>query len=247
MNEIVFAACAIAVAASVQGLSGFGFGMVAMGLLPLILPVTEAVPIVALLGVCVSSAVLVASRRSIRWRVVLPVGIGSLIGVPLGVWFLVDTDPGVVKAALGAVLVVFALHGLFAREPAFATATAGGAERWRDGVGVAAAVLGGALGGAFNVGGPPLIVYVAWRRLAPDVLKATLQCCFVPASCLQLALFVHHGVVTRETLVTAAAGLPAIGIGLAVGLVAGRRVSPVVFRRIVLSLLLVLGAFFLFG
>ncbi len=242
MNDLVFAACAIAVAAMVQGLSGFGFGMVLMGLLPLVLPVTEAVPIVSLLGLVVSTSVLVACRRSLEIRTVVPLLVGSLIGVPLGVWFLTGAEPDLLRGTLGVILVVFALHGLVGGVPP-AVAESRGA--WRDLVGAAAGVAGGALGGAFNTGGPPLIVYVTWRRLAPATMKATLQCCFALASCMQIALFVRHGIVTRATVVTASAGLPAIGAGLAAGFVLSRRISRVAFRRVVLLLLFALGAWFL--
>jgi len=244
LNEVAFAACAVTAAAMVQGLSGFGFGMMAMGLLPLVFPVTEAVPVVALLGVLVSGTVLVAHRRSVRLGTVLPLVAGSLLGVPLGVWFLTGADPGVLRTTLGLVLVVFSLHGLLGRVPATPPET-GGAARWHGALGAAAGVVGGALGGAFNVGGPPLIVYVTWRRMEPAVMKATLQCCFVLASCVQLAMFVRAGIVTHETVVTAAAGVPAIGAGLFLGLLASRRISRTAFRRVVLVLLLGLGAWFL--
>jgi uncharacterized membrane protein YfcA len=243
VNEIVFAACAIAFAAMVQSLSGFGFGMTLMGLLPLVLPVTEAVPIVALLGFLVAGSVLFAHRRSLRRGAVLPPLVGALIGVPLGVAFLTGSEPALLRVTLGVVLIVFAVHGLLGRAPVPAAETdhAG----WRDAVGGAAGIAGGALGGAFNVGGPPLIVYVTWRGLRPDVMKATLQCCFLVGSCVQLPLFVHHGIVTRDAVVSAGAGVPAMGLGLAAGFLLSRRISRVAFRRLVLLLLLALGIWFL--
>lgn len=243
MNEVLFAACAITVAATVQSLSGFGFGMVSMGLLPLVLPIREAVPIVALLGFCVSASVLFACRRSLTLRAVLPPLIGSLVGVPIGVAFLTGAEPALLRVALGVVLVTFALHGLFGRRP---PGVGEGTERgWHDAVGGAAGLAGGALGGAFNVGGPPLILYVTWRRLAPDVLKSTLQCCFLVGGCVQLPLFVHHGVVTRDSVLAAGAGVPAMGLGLAAGFALSRRISRTAFRRMVLALLLALGVWFL--
>ena len=243
MTEVVVPAAVLVVAAFVQGVAGFGFGMVAMGLLPLVLPLTVAVPAVAVLGGLSNAAVLAENRGGLRRDAVLPLLAGAFVGVPLGVLFLHEADPRLVERALGIALVLYALHGLLAR-----TAGSGAppvASRWRDGVGAVAGSLGGVLGGAFNTGGPPVVLYVAWRRYPPAVVKAALQCFFLVSTAYQLALFAASGTLSETALRTAAVGLPSLGVGLFAGIALGRRLDAAAFRRVVLVVLLVLGIRFL--
>ena len=62
MSDVLLASGIFALAGLVQSLAGFGFGMVSMAILPIILPVRSAVPVVALLG---------GSRRRLDFRACL--------------------------------------------------------------------------------------------------------------------------------------------------------------------------------
>jgi len=239
VNELLLASGIFALAGLVQSLAGFGFGMVAMAILPVILPVRSAVHVVAVLGLFACATILFASRRSLDRRRVMPLLIGAFLGVPAGVWFLGAAEPSALKLILGAILIVYSVNGLLR----------GGAPSqpetehapWRDAVGAGAATLGGFLGGAFNVGGPPVVMYVAWRRFEPDATRATLQCFFLVATCLQLTLFGLNGDLTRDVVVMAGFGLPALAVGLGVGMRLAPRIGRQAFGRLVLALLLVLG------
>jgi len=246
MNEFLIVGSIFVLAGVVQSLAGFGFGMVSMALLPIVLPVRAAVPVVALLGLIACVWVLIAARRSLDRRRVMPLLIGAFLGVPVGVWFLDSADPTVLNLSLGVVLIAYSLNGLLRGGGAVALSETADAP-WRDAVGAGAATLAGILGGAFNVGGPPVVMYAAWRRFEPDATRATLQCFFLVSTCFQLALFGMTGIVTQESLVTAGVGIPALAIGLAFGSRLAPRIGKEAFGRLVLCLLLVLGVRLLFA
>ena len=102
---------AFLVAGLVQGIAGFGAGMVAMALLPVKLSMMEAVPTVSLLWLFVTLAVLSSAGGALaspRVRATLPpLCIGAVLGVPLGVNLLTSVDPRVLRIALGASMLVF--------------------------------------------------------------------------------------------------------------------------------------------
>lgn len=235
----------ILLAGATQGVAGFGFGMLAMGLSPLVLPFQESVPVVAVLAMGSRIIVLLGWRRHVEWYRLRPLLIGAVLGVPLGIYALVHLERRWVLASLGLVIVSFALRGLraeFGARRAVETETLDRGDdpqgrKW----GYLAGVLGGALGGGFNVGGPPAVIYVSSRRWAQGGVKATLQTYFITISTVQIALLLYEGLLTPELLLVDALLVPALVLGTVAGHRVARRVPNEVFRRVLLFVLLALG------
>lgn len=231
-----------------QGAVGFGFGMVVMAVLPQLMDVREAVPMVAILCLVVNVVVLWRWRGSLEWRKVLPLLVGGLVGAPVGVLFLTSVDPRFVKGTLGVVLVLYAVGSLLAsnRSTSNRNVRDGGTPprraRVREAWGYLAGLVGGTLGGAFNTGGPPAILYATAGRWAPGAFKANLQGFFLLVTVLQVVLFASAGLITPRLLEMDLVALPALVVGVGIGIRVSRSVDPALFRRIILVLLLVLGS-----
>ena len=73
----------LAAAGFVQGLTGFGFGMVSIALLPLVLGVREAAAISTVYTLLVTVITFLRNRGDYNWRLGLPFFISSCIGVPM--------------------------------------------------------------------------------------------------------------------------------------------------------------------
>lgn len=225
-----------------QGATGIGFGLVSMAILPAVLPLRLAVPVVAGLAVLACAIVLARWWRHLDAREAAPLVLGELIGSPLGVQGLVTLDPRWVKTALGALLLGYGLRALGRR--ARATDRAPGPHLGR-GWGVPAGAVGGVLGAAFNTGGPPLIVYATARDWSPGTFRANLQLLFLLNTGIQLGLLRANGLFTMQVVRLQAAALPALAGGLLLGTWLGRRLDPVRFRRVVFALLVAFGAVYL--
>lgn len=218
--------------AMLQGMVGFGMALVAMPLLVTVLGIQVASPsfaLVSLLGNLVNSW---------RWygdvnrRDVMVLLIPALIGVPLGVLFLSRADPVFVTRTLGVLLIVYALYSLLGR-----ALPIGNNPLWAYGAGF----LAGAITGAFNAGGPPVVAYGSTRGWSPDRFKGTMAVFFFTMG---IAVVVSHAVtghLTLETWQIAAVMVPGLLVGQQIGVYLGRRVSPVRFNQLVLVLLVVLG------
>jgi uncharacterized protein len=95
-----------AVAGFVQGLTGFGFSMVAMsiwvwGLSP------QLAAVLAVFGSLTGQIVgWFSLRRALDLRTLLPFLLGGLAGIPIGAWLLPLLDADLFKLALGVLLVV---------------------------------------------------------------------------------------------------------------------------------------------
>ena len=219
-------------AAFTQSLSGFGLALVSMALLPALIGIRLATPLVALVAIVIEVVLIIRYRQSLDVRAIWKVVLAAVIGTPLGVLFLTGVDERIALAVLGLVIAGYALYALLGLKlPQLEH------NFWA----YAAGLIGGMLGGAYNTSGPPVIVYADCRRWSPDVFKSNLQGYFIVSS---LAVLVSHalsGNLTPPVWNTFWWTLPFIGIGLLAGLSLDRWLNPIIFRRVVLVLLVVMG------
>ncbi len=214
------------VANFVQGFTGFGTGIVAMAGLSLIGGVMQATVLVNLGAVITVGAIFGRLWRHTSWRHLWPVVIGTIVCVPVGLMLLKvfgPTHPELVRRVLGVVIIGFSVWSLRGKTPE--------PREMRWPVGLAAGMMGGVLGGAFTMSGPPLVAYVYSLPLSRDALKASLNACFVLNCLYRLVLIISAGDVTRPVVIEFGCCVPAIGLGVIVGMVLARRVATDRFRR----------------
>jgi len=229
MNILVFVIVFLAVLT--QSITGFGLALVSMGLLSQALGVKTAAPLIALVAIPLEFALLVRHRQALNWRAVWRLSVAALLGIPLGILALSHINERVVLTVLGLVTVgyaVYALRGL--RLPELAPG-------WAFGFGF----LAGLLGGAYNTAGPPAVLYGNSQRWEPAEFKGNLQGFFLLNDVTVIAGHAWSQHLTPVVWAAWRTALPAITLGLLVGLVVERYVNPAVFRRIVLWLLIVTG------
>lgn len=231
--EAWFVPGVIFLAVLTQSLVGFGSAMVAMALLagPLGLPVAS--PLVALAAVILELVVLLRYRQALNLGAVWRLMAGTLAAVPVGVLLVRAVPEAVLLMVLGGLLIAYAAYGLLGRQPP---------ELRHPVWGFLAGALAGLLGGAYNVGGPPAIVYGDCRRWPPAEFKSNLQSLFLVNDVLVLALHALAGNLTPAVWAQFGPALPAIGLALAAGFALERRLPPARFRPLVLTLLAGLGA-----
>lgn len=219
-------------AALTQRLTGFGSGLIPMSILPAFVGIQTATPLVALITATVDLLMLSRYRAGIRPRAVYPLLVGMMFGIPLGILALRRVDERIVLGVLGAVIALYALYAL----TGFRVPRPNG-RSWAWGVGF----LAGALGGAYNTSGPPLIVYGQAQEWPPDEFKANLQTLFIFNDVLVIVghLLAHNmtRTVTRAYLIA----LPALVVGFLIGGRLDRFLNPERFRILVLVLLFILG------
>lgn len=224
-------------AAFTQSLSGFGLALVSMALLPSMVGIHTATPLVALVAVVIEAVLLLRYRQALDvhaiWRVVL----AALIGTPLGVLFFSRVDENLALSILGIVISGYALYALLGLKLPQLEGSL-----WA----YSAGLVGGLLGGAYNTSGPPVIVYADCRRWPPDVFKSNLQGYFIISSLAIMATHIVNGNITPTVLETFWWTLPFISVGLLAGLSLDRWLNPTIFRRVVLVLLVLMGGRLIF-
>jgi len=218
--------------AFLQTITGFGFALMAMPLVTLALGMRTAAPLVALLGGTLYGVNLLRQRQALPRREVLSLGAAAAVGVPVGIWGLTALDQRLVEALLGLVLISFSLFSL--SRLVLPTVTD---RRW----GLLAGFLAGCLGGAYNTPGPPLIVYGSLRRWPRDEFRSVLQAVFLLSSGLVILGHALAGHFSPAILRSYLIGLPALLLGVLLGILVDQRLPEARFRQLVAVLILVLG------
>ncbi|MBZ0296997.1 MAG: sulfite exporter TauE/SafE family protein [Anaerolineae bacterium] len=228
----VLVAVIIFFAVFTQSVAGFGLPLIAMALLIQGLGVEVATPLVALVTFSAGVVLLYRYRAALKPRLLVQIIGASLVGIPLGVWLLQTADQQLVLTLLGIGVVIYALYALSnLKLPEIQHPI------WAYGIGFVA----GILSGAYNLGGPVVVVYGSCRRWVGAEFKSTMQGFFVVSSLIVIAAYAITGSYTPVVWENFLYCLPAIALGLGAGLSMDRFMNPVMFRRIVLVLLIALG------
>ncbi len=220
------------ISAFTQTLTGFGSALVSMSILPSLLGIQVASPLVALMAITLETILLIRLRSAINFKAVWRMSLASVIGIPLGLALARTINEDIVLTVLGIVLVGYSLYALIAprlpelKHPAWAFVFG---------------FVGGILSGAYNVAGPAAVIYGNCRRWQPDEFRSNLQAFFLVNDTFVL---LNHGLVGNLKPIVWSyylVALPAILLGIFFGLKLDRRINPDVFRKLVQVLLIVMG------
>jgi hypothetical protein len=236
--ELLLIAVIVFFAILTQAVSGFGLALVAMPLFVGFLDPVEAASLVALMATTTQIIMLLRYGRALKigglWRLML----GSLVGIPIGVIALSQLDSEIILFALGVILVAYALYSLVAPPLPLITNP-----NWGYAFGFAS----GLLGGAYNTGGPPFVIYGTSQRWETQVFKANLQVLLMVNSVSVVIAHVLAGHYTETVLRDYAIALPMIVLGALAGFWLDRYINETLYRKIILVLLLVIGVRLLLG
>ena len=219
-------------AAIVRGYSGFGFSLLAITALSLLYAPTIVIPSVFLLEIAASIHLLPGLWRDIHWRSLLPLVIGTAIGTPIGLMFLTTIPAAPMQIALGVFVVTvtcllwkgFALKSM----PGNIASTSAG-------------LAAGVANGAFGIGGPPVILFYFASPAGIIVGRATLVTYFLLTDAIGLIFLSRENLVTTDVLLRTLSFLPALIAGVWLGARSFENADPVVFRKWVLAILIVLA------
>jgi len=239
LSELALFVLATFGAATVAGLVGFAFGLIAGAIWLHFLPVHVMAILIAGFGLLIQGMAAWKLRHALNWPRLLPFLLGGTIGVPLGGQILRYASAGQLRTGVAAIMVAYSLYGL--ARPRLPTIRAGG--RAADGaVGLASGVLGGATGlsGILN------IIWCGLRGWPMDQQRAVFQPAMVATFAAIVLWFAGTGRIGGSTLTLLALGAPAVWLGSRLGLKLYGRLDEMWFRRLVLALLLLSGLTLLF-
>jgi len=221
----------VAFAAATQSITGFGFALIVVPGLALLLGPKVGVVAMSSIGVPLVIWNAIRWRRDILVREAVTISVAALAGMPIGLVVLTRANDRVLTIVIGVTILVLTLwlwRGL----------TLPGGRTTE----LAAGFSSGALATSVGTNGPPLVIAFQAVGLEPAAFRATLQACFVGQGSIALALFWWQGLFVRDVGVAFLAGAPAAVVGALIGDRLAPRVHAGPFRTAVLGLLALSGA-----
>ena len=173
-------------------------------------------------------------RHALRWRRILPFVAGGAGGVPLGAYLLAYINPAHLRVGVGVLLILYGAYNL-ARptlEPITSNTPAD----------AAVGFLNGLLGGLTGLGGVISTIWVQLGGGPKDAQRAVFQPVLFMTMVIATLTFAASGYLFNSGILKLfILGLPALLLGLWVGVTVYGKLDDAAFRKAILVLLLVSG------
>jgi uncharacterized membrane protein YfcA len=230
--SLIVAVIAVFAAGVIRGYSGFGFAMVAVTSMSLVIPPARVVPLVLILEVMASISLIPQVRKDIDWYSLRWLITGSLFATPFGAYLLANIPAEPMRMSISLLVLVAAI--LLLRGWA-----------WKQMPGkpliLTTGVACGILNGAAAIGGPPVILLYLSSPAGVTVSRASIIAYFLGIDIMSLVMASIHGLTTSQTLLLTVVFVIPLLIGIAGGSKIFKKVDKESFRHHVLILLIVLS------
>jgi hypothetical protein len=217
--------------ACLQGITGFGSGLIAVPLLTLLLPLTVITPTLSVVNFVMATYLAWALRHHVRlkqWRALL---LSGIIGTLLGNYLLAYMRLDWLQMAMAVMIFMVAILFWFGLQ-------------WRHQSGQRLQSLTGLLAGfsngALTLGGPPVVLFLTGNNLDRLAFRATLTVFFWVLALTNIVSFSAQGLYHTDFIATMICLLVGAIAGAWVGHNVSSYLSERLFRKI--SLLLVMAA-----
>ena len=228
LYEFIWIGCVVFVAATAQSISGFGFALLAVPLMSVVIDPRDAVVIATFIGAFSSSTQACIDRQHTSWQIARRLNIAAYIGMPFGLLLFVIVDESVLRLLVGSVVLVATIllvRGFSLRST----------HVWSDWV---LGAVSGILATSTSTNGPPLVFLLQAKKLEAAYFRATISTVFSITSVGAIALFVVAGKVTSEGVAGVIISIPILIIGLKIGYLCRPIVKEQSFRQIVIAMLI---------
>lgn len=239
---------ALGLAALITGLSKAavpGGATLAVVLFAAVLPARTSTAAMLLLFIVGDVFALIAYRRHAHWPTLLRLAPAVIAGLLAGFLFLALADDGIVRRAVGVILLLMIAITLW--------------RRWRQNRadaqppghgGIVLSSTYGALGGfttmVANAGGPVMAMYFLATRTQVQVFLGTSAWFFAIVNLVKVPFLAGLGLFTPQVLLMDLALTPLVVAGALVGLRIAKRIPQQLFERLVIVLTIVGAAYLLF-
>lgn len=220
----------------VNGLAGTGTALFSLGFYLVIMPPVSAVAIVSLLVILTGVQSFWVARADFKpdKSKFLQFALPGLLGVPIGVMLLDSIDVETLRICIAILLIIYGGYFSFrAALPSIATQT--------PKIDVAVGLISGMLGGMTSVSGALPVMWLSMRPWSKGEIRAVLQ----PFNMLILSatatLLFFKGAYDETVVTSLLVAIPVALIASRLGIFVFKRLSDMLFRRVLIGLSLLMG------
>ena len=186
------------IASLFQSIFGFGNALIATPLLLIFLDKGTVVTANAVTGILLNIAIIKQIKAPLNKRIFIPLVIGSLLGMPLGIFVLKVISIEILKITVGGLSIFFAILILFLKVKLPKS----------NYVILITGFLSGFLQTSTTMPGPPLILLLSVFSLEKDTMRKLLISFFLFVSSITLILSLTSQIMTEQGLIYGVLGIP---------------------------------------
>ena len=229
-GTLILLAISAFLAALARGFSGFGSALIFVPLASTAIGPQAAAPLLLIIDGVAAAGLIPRAWRHADRRDAGTMSIGALVGIPLGAWILIKSDPLLIRWAIalfGTLLLALLMSGWRYRGRPTAAIT------------VCVGAAAGLLGGAAQVGGPPVVAYWLSRPIPAETVRANIVLYFAITTVISGTAYLAGGLLTSSVVGLALVTGLIYGLGLYTGSRMFGLASDMTFRRICFVLIAV--------
>lgn len=226
-------ALCFASAAFVHTTAGFGSALVAMAILVPLIGLSASAPLVGLVVLPLQIIIAWRYRKLFSFKSVRVMITMLLIGTPIGIWGIAWLNEDLILSLLGIIILAFVAYTAVSDQKFLENVS----QYWLVPLGIIA----GVLNGAYNSGGPLIVMAFKSRGDTPDEFRINLQITFIIGTIIVIVSHFLHGNISYDVLTFYLMALPGMLVGFVTGQIVARYINQTVFDWIVLGLLAILG------
>ena len=189
----------------VQGVTGFGAGVVMMMFLPLTFSVVQSAGISSAICVILCVAMVYRYRKTINVKKIIAPAILYLAVSSVSILFAKMINQEVMKIILGIFLIILAIYFLFFSKKTIEPEGI---------VSILCIVISGMCDGLFGIGGPLMVIYFLAKTSSKEEYLGTIQCFFLVNVAYATIFRIFNSIITVSLLPGIALGMVGILLGL---------------------------------
>lgn len=224
----------------VQGVTGFGGGIITMLVFPHFFGITLGAGITGSLGIALCASVAYRYRKELSVKMAVFPAFLYLVVCSLVISYSMAVDPAIIKKVFGVFLVLLSAYYLFISKTVQN-------RKLSLAVSIACIAISAACDGLFGIGGPLMVLYFMSMTTSTHAYLGTIQLFFWINSIYNTAFRFYKGILLPEHLIFIAFGV--VGI-LAGGAIAGKIVDKLnadAMRKVIYVMIGVSGVINLIG
>lgn len=231
--EFIIFLCAWLVGGFVNGIAGFGAGMVALPIISSFMPMQIVVPVSSMSGVLICICLGWKYRKYISIKSLIPLAIGTLPGAILGASTLVYVSSETVQFAAGLAMLLFVTWQVIPKrmekvpENSILAGTAGG--------------ISGFLNASISFGGPPVAIYAVSVGWSKEVTFANLNLALLMNAFMGAGAHAYAGLYSLEVLHYLMWSMPVTLLGVFFSFPIIKKINPILFQKILLTVIAIAG------
>ncbi len=232
ITNMILSLLIIFIAGTVQGLTSFGFSLISLPLLCMIIPLKTVVPILIIYSLIINSIIFYKIRYYVNLNRIKYLIIAGVVSTPIGTYVLLVIKGDVLSIVVGSIIIFTSLilwkgYKVNIKNEKLSFIIVG--------------LFSGILNGSVSLSGPPIILFLTNQNAEKQIFRANLTSYFLILNIITVPTYLFAGLITKEVLRYSAFLFPGLIIGVLSGLAISNKINDNIFKKIILILVCIMG------